>query len=262
MLTIENFKHSVDLCNKRDALLEISKEINITINNPPQPLPAYKRMYIKTHAHNELIFFLCILGVVLTGTNCENITAKLSNTHNDEDGAILLFLLFAFIISPLLIAIIAKIIDKIILSIKGQPVFDKHKKEITDFYQNIQPNLLITRDKINQEIQSVVNELNSFDGIPASEWDIAAELWYLYSTHQADSYKEAVWLWRDIQHKIVMEQEAFEQSRLAEEAAKYAMESKEYAYEAMIESKRTREAAEIGVFLEAYNTYQISKLSD
>lgn len=254
MLSNENFKRSVDLCEKRDALLNLSKRINEDIKNPPQALDEYKRAYVKEHAHNGIIIFLCILTCfILLAIVMQNINFK-------TDDSFFIYLFFSIIISPLIIICVGRAIDKILLYIKGQPIFDEHEKEIADYYQNKLPMLFLERDKTNQEIQVIINELNSFDGIPSTEWDIATELWYLYSTHQADSYKEALKLWRKIKHYEALECEAREQTQLAKETVQYAQEGREYAYQSMLEAKRARETAEIGILLEAYNTYHISNI--
>ena len=252
MLTVENFKKSVELCEKRDALLSISRELNQAIEDRPMPMDVYRKTYIKAKAHNGIILFLCIITVMALGM-------RIPYIELETEADTFIYVIFSFFIAPFIVAVIAKIIDRIFIIAKGQAVFNQHRIIMNRFYEQIQPQLLKERESVNNEIQIVVDQLNSFDGIPSSEWDVASELWYLYSSHQADSYKEAVWVWRDIQHKNLIEQEMGEQSRLARETAKCAQESRENTYQAMIESKRARETAELGVLLGAYNTYKLSK---
>ena len=252
MLTNENFRRSAELCAERDALLDLSREINYSINNPPLPDNEIKKNYLKEN-DNHLIgcFIIFIIGPVC----CLTFLGMMSITNDNIIGSLICSAL-AFILQYFII----RKIEKSITLHKGRDYFRQQSDWRRQYYNEVLPNLTTGREEVNYKIQAINDELRSFDSIPETEWEIASQLWYLYSTHQADNYKEALWLWNDMQHKMRMEAEASYQTQLAYEAMQYAEESKEYAYQAMISAEEAASNSRMSLVLDAYNTYKLSQL--
>lgn len=251
MLTNENFKRSAELCAERDALLELSRQVNDAINFPPLSEKEVKKNYLK---ENDNHITGCLV-VLIIGPLC-GLAFNLGLSTTDNPIIAFFLSLFTF----LLLFLGFRRIEKSLTLRKGKEFFKKQSDWRNEYYNEVLPTLQNNRQEINRQIQQLNNELLSFDGIPETEWEIATQLWYLFTTHQADSYKEALWLWNDMQHKIRIEAEATYQTQLAYEAMQYAEESKEYAYQAMISAEEAASNSRMSLVFDAYNTYKISQL--
>ncbi|MGN0476168.1 MAG: hypothetical protein ACI4HM_02410 [Ruminococcus sp.] len=269
MVTNEDFERSVNLCNKRTSLLDLLYETNYNINHPPLSDNEFqKEYYTKNKKSSFFVYLFTAVFIPLTISVIygifEHISGKeemnetyLSVMNNmgidSEETFILLVIFFFSVLLPTVMVIIHKIIRRFRLSIKLEPLMEQNRKEREEYNAEILPALTEIRDELNAQVIDITNELKSFPGIPEENWNIANELWYLFETHQADSYKEAIYLWNDIQFKK-------QQTELARQAAEYAEESKEYAYNAMISSQEAADNSRRALILDTYNAYQIYRI--
>lgn len=268
MLTNENFERSVNLCNKRAALINLVYKANYDINHPPLSDSDFKKSFYRNNKKGSvgvyiftalfIPFLISITYWILEITAGEKNAGKfamsvIKGIFGDEEnfliGAFFLFL----IILPTFAVIAHKIVHRLRLSAKLRPLLEQNRINREKYYAETKSALIEVRDELNTQIVAVTDELKSFSGIPEENWSIANELWYLYKTHQADNYKEAIYLWNDIQFKQ-------QQTELARQAAEYAEESREYAYNAMISSQEAAEASRASLVLDAYNTYQLYEI--
>ena len=255
MITNEEFKNCVDICNKRTALMQISKELNDAINSPPPSNADLKKdFYYNNKSKSSYWSYAITTYVVITIPGF--IIMFFNGTVETHFGVLLIL----SVVASTIMGIIGQCIYNKKLKHKCAFLIKENTKDIEN-YNNALPEAKEFSNKINNEIITCNDTLLQMNAIPKHYWDVAGELWYFITVHEADNYKEAVRIWEDIQHKIRIENLSRQQLKYQELATQYAKESRDASLEAMRAAMRSEEYSKANFILSAYSAYEISNLN-
>lgn len=239
MIDNETFKECVKLCDKRNALLKVSCEINDAINEPVLTVNEFRRECIREKSSNTL----AVITLLLSAFICYMFLK--ANSRKD---------LLWIVIIPWIAAISVKVLHMIYVRIAIKSDVEDYSKKLDIYHNEHLPVLYQGRDATNLEIQKITEQISQMNAITEDRWDIAGELWYLVISHRANDYKEACWLWDDMEYKRQQTQIAREQAYYSKQAAEYANEAREYAYESMVAAQNAEINSNMNLILTAYNT--------
>lgn len=202
---MDAFETSAKLCVLRESLIERLSDVNRKIDQSYDDDDSFYNQTLQRVTPNTFdryAFLYLIFWALAVSVAISTFAVYGKNQSNAAGGA-------AFIIGTAITLCVRWVISKIEKNIgqtRAKELLSTYQQERAEYDRQLpqwESDAAHLTDEIKR-VTDVLSELIHQGGIPHDYWEKAAQLWHLVEIHRAESLKEAINVYEDIQWKMRM----------------------------------------------------------